>query len=223
MLIAMLTGLIMVVSFFSPRLEWMSAVVESWFLILAAIAMLLGGANLFMHHSNLIYNQKPGWGYSALTLAGFLVTLVAGLLKLGVPLTPQFPEYAWAGSFEDQPGVIWWLYEYIIKPSTSTMFALLSFFVASAAFRAFRAKSTEAALLLVTALVVLLGRSYAGTILSAPVGDAYSFAALTDFVIMSVINTSGQRAIVIGIALGVAATSLRILLGMDRSYLGADE
>jgi hypothetical protein len=35
------------------------------------------------------------------------------------------------------------------------------------------------------------------------------------------VGTPGSRAIVIGIALGVAATSLRVLLGLERPYLGS--
>ena len=41
--------------------------------------------------------------------------------------------------------------------------------------------------------------------------------------IMSVFNTAGNRAIMIGIALGIASTSLKVLLGVDRSYLGSGE
>jgi hypothetical protein len=50
---------------------------------------------------------------------------------------------------------------------------------------------------------------------------ALQFDRLTIW-IMEVPNTAGTRAITIGIALGVVATSLRILLGVDRSYLGQD-
>ena len=40
---------------------------------------------------------------------------------------------------------------------------------------------------------------------------------------MNVFNTLGNRAIMIGIALGVVSTSLKVLLGVDRSYLGSDQ
>ena len=40
---------------------------------------------------------------------------------------------------------------------------------------------------------------------------------------MQVFNTAGNRAIIIGIALGIASTSLKILLGIDRSYLGSGD
>jgi hypothetical protein len=72
------------------------------------------------------------------------------------------------------------------------MFALLAFFVASAAFRAFRARNAEAALLLVSAIIILIGR--------APMG----------------------RAIMLGAAIGALATGLRVILGLERSHLGSD-
>nr|MBA3542144.1 hypothetical protein [Deltaproteobacteria bacterium] len=57
-----------------------------------------------------------------------------------------------------------WIYNYIFAPCNATMFALLAFFVASAAFRAFRARNLEAGLLLGSAIIVLLAR--------APIGRA---------------------------------------------------
>ena len=62
-----------------------------------------------------------------------------------------------------------------------------------------------------------------GTWLTSGVPEDYSaltFPGLTAL-ILGVANTAGQRAIMIGIALGIAATSLRVILGVDRSYLGS--
>ena len=72
------------------------------------------------------------------------------------------------------------------------------------------------------AFIVLLGRSFAGVVLTGWLPDWASGLRLENLsvYIMQVFNTAGNRAIIIGIALGVAATSLRILLGVDRSWMG---
>jgi hypothetical protein len=137
---------------------------------------------------------------------------------------------------EEQGSPIWWTYNYLYQPLQATMFALLSFFIASAAFRAFRAKNTEATILLVTAFIVLLGRTYAGSFLTDAVTTGESLnLGLVDIpldglrldkltsTIMNVFNLAGIRAITIGIAMGIVSTSLKVLLGIDRSYLGSDE
>ncbi|MCH7572646.1 MAG: hypothetical protein IH891_06995, partial [Planctomycetes bacterium] len=67
--------------------------------------------------------------------------------------------------------------------------------------------------------------TYAGVVLTGFIPDdsAFSGMKLENFTvyIMQVFNTAGNRAIMIGIALGVASTSLKVLLGVDRSYLGS--
>ena len=222
-LIAAVVGVVMIAASFVPAARDWRGEVEKWFDILAAFAFVLGGANLFAYHLGKMSARRPGWGYSGVTLVAFVVTLVAGLLKLGVD-SARHKENAWAGDYLSEGGVPWWLFEYLYAPLMATMFALLAFYVASAAFRAFRAKNAEASLLLATAFIVLLGRTYAGTWLTSGVPEEYSaltFPGLTGY-IMSVGNTAGQRAIMIGIALGVAATSLKVILGVDRSYLGSD-
>ena len=40
--------------------------------------------------------------------------------------------------------------------------------------------------------------------------------------IMNVLNTTGRRAIMMGAALGAIATGLRVILGIERSHLGAE-
>jgi hypothetical protein len=221
-LLACITGCVMIGATFVPGLaEWKNEA-GSWFELLAALAFVLGGVNLCAQHLKKISSRKAGWGYSAVTLVSFLVTLFVGLFKVGV--IADDPTHPWSGHHQAEGSALWWLFEFAYQPLIGAMFALLAFYVASAAFRAFRAKNTEATLLLTAAFIVLLGRTYAGTWLTSAVPDDYSaltFPGLTA-IILGVFNTAGQRAIMIGIALGVAATSLKVLLGVDRSYLGSE-
>jgi len=133
-------------------------------------------------------------------------------------------KYPWSGEFNQQGSKFWWLFEYIFQPIQSMMFALLAFYVASAAFRAFRAKNVEAILLLGTAFIILLGRTYAGSLATAwlPKDSPLRLENLS-VDIMRVFNSAGNRAIMIGIALGIASTSLKILLGIDRSHTGGKD
>ena len=134
-------------------------------------------------------------------------------------------KFSWSGEYNAPGTPFWWLYEYCFKPLTATMFAMLAFYVASAAFRAFRAKNVDASLLLGTAFVILLGRTFAGVVATAWLPDWLSGLRIESLTvtIMAVFNTAGTRAIMIGIALGIASTSLKVLLGIDRSYLGTTE
>ena len=107
----------------------------------------------------------------------------------------------------------------------AAMFSLLAFFVASAAYRAFRARNKEATLLLVAAVIVMIGRVPVGSYLYhlIPwVGSRYpNFLNDITSWIMNYPNTAGQRGIMIGAALGAVSMALRMLLGIERSYLAA--
>ena len=172
-----------------------------------------------------VSSKRKGWGYSVVTIVCFVGTMIIGLSKFNVNPNPRYPDYAWSGYYLEEGSGLWWIYEHMVVPLTSMMFAMLAFYVATAAFRAFRAKNIEATLLLLTAGVVLLGRTYAGVWLFEGWCPDWllwlRFDNLTVW-IMDIPNTAGTRAITMGIALGVVATSLRILLGVDRSYLGQD-
>ena len=108
-----------------------------------------------------------------------------------------------------------WVYDHVFSPCNATMFALLAFFIASAAFRAFRARNIEAGLLLGAAILIMIGR--------VPIGRALSplFPAMAEWIV-DIPNNAGRRAIMMGAALGAIATSLRVILGLERSHLGRD-
>ena len=86
-------------------------------------------------------------------------------------------------------------------------------------------KNKEATILLVAAFIILLGRTFVGTLVTSWLPDSLSFLRIPDLFnwIMNIPNTAGQRAIMIGIALGVVSTSIKLILGIERSYLGRDE
>jgi len=247
LLIAAITGFVLIVAYFIPLTENWGEKAMIWFDILAAVAFVLGGGNLLKMNLRKVSDRKPGWGFAAITIVAFLATLYVGLGKVGVHPDADFPTHGWSGDYVQEGSAFWWMYSYTIYPLTSTMFAMLAFFVASAAFRAFRAKNLEAVLLLGTAFIVLLGRTYAGIFLTGwlpyseslppepeqwePIWHAMTWwqqllyglrlDRLTE-IIMNVFNLVGSRAIAIGVALGVVSTSLKVLLGVDRSYLGSD-
>jgi hypothetical protein len=87
------------------------------------------------------------------------------------------------------------LFEVVLFPLEATLFSLLGFFVVTAAFRAFRVKNFETGLFVTFAMVI------------------------KDWV-LDVPALSGARGILLGVALGTVATGLRVLLGLDRPYVG---
>ncbi len=227
-LVAAAAGLLMVASAFITSTQGLGESAVDWFNILAAIAFVLGGGSLVKMNLARMSARERGWGFAAVTLLAFTVTMVVGLLKVGVAPSELSPTVAMSGEKDAEGSAFWWIYTYVMSPITSTLFALLAFYVASAAFRAFRAKNTEALLLLGTAFIVLLGRVYAGVVLTSWIPEDNAWVSWLRFenlsgIIMGVFNTAGTRAMIIGIAIGVAATSLKILLGLDRGYLGSGD
>jgi hypothetical protein len=115
-----------------------------------------------------------------------------------------------------------WIYDQLYAPMSATMFALLAFFIASAAFRAFRIRSVEAGLLAIAALLVMLGRVPIGNLMTGWLPEPMQLASIQDW-IMNWPQNAAKRAILIGAALGVMATGLRVILGIERSYLGGED
>ncbi len=118
------------------------------------------------------------------------------------------------GTTGDSPFM--WVFENIQVPMQSTVFALLAFFVASASFRGFRARSLPATVLLASALLILISRSAIGDMIWPAIPEAADW-------VRSVPAMSARRGILIGIGLGSLAVSLRLLVGIERTWLGGDK
>jgi len=180
--------------------------ISLWSVIIGGVAWLLGAYSLTHLHADKIRRKAPGWGYSLFFFLGFGLMAAATLWNGGHGFwKPQVEESLYR-----------WLYDALYISAGATMFSLLGFFIASAAVRTFRARSFEATLLLVAAIVVMLGR--------VPIGQMLSpyLPRISDW-LMEVPNTAAKRGTMLGIVLGSLATSLRIIFGVERSYLGGGD
>ena len=209
LLITGIVGVVFIVSYFIPHWPFsqMNDWFSDWFSIVQACAIFLGALNLMLISSQKVARKKEGWGYAALIIASFLFMVGVG--------------FSGGVGFREAVGFDW-LYRFMYIPLSATMFAILGFFVASASYRAFRARNVEASLLLVAAFLVMLGRVPVGDMLTSFMPDGAQMSDLASW-IMNFPQKAGQRAIMIGIALGLISTSLRIILGIERSHLGGGD
>ncbi len=220
MIITFVVGMALIVAMFVPHTPFSSLDenLSVYFDIIAVFAFILGGGNLLKVHFKKIQRKSRDWQYSTVTVVSFVLMLIIGLLKIGGPPGLR-------GDFLAEGSWFRFVFEAIFNPLQATMFSLLAFYVASASYRAFRAKTKEATVLLIAAFIILVGRTPIGhyfTFWLPPKLEFLHIPTLANW-IMAWPNTAGQRAIMIGISLGVISTSLRIILGIERPYLGAGE
>jgi hypothetical protein len=205
MVLAFVVGLMLILDFFLPVLEPVTEMLNSWFLVIIAFAIYVGVFNLLRVNYFKIKLKQEDWPYS-IPLIIMVISMAAIGIFLGV----------------EEGTIFIWLFDNCMAPMQATMFSLLAFFVASASYRAFRARNVEATLLLLAAVIVMLGQVPLGTVwIPEWVPWFLRFDTWKDW-IMDIANTAGQRAIMIAAALGVVSASLRILLGIERSYLGEE-
>ncbi len=227
-----LFGVAMIYTQFSPH-QYSVAVyneVIKWGLIITPFALVLAVVTLIQTHASRIRFRSEHWQYSFIVFIGMIVMVSVGLFFVPNWLLNLLPENV-SIALTDVPigpqnPVLVWLYDNVQVPMDATMFSLLAFFIASAAFRAFRARAFEATLLLITAMFVMMG--------NIPVGDVIwnklmSWTGWTDGAswlrqwILDFPNTAMRRGIILGVSLGVMSQSIRIILGIERSYLGGGD
>jgi hypothetical protein len=199
LVITFVLGTLFVLEFFVPHgaVKHTVDILREWGLVLAATAFVLGAINVVQVNIPKIRRRDRDWGYRLVLVGSAVVMIVAGF---------------WQGK---EGAVFSYFFSHVFAPANATMFALLSFFIASAAFRAFRARNLEASLMLGAAILVMIG--------VIPLGEMVwsGFPQLKTW-ILDYANNAGRRAIMIGAALGAIATGLRVILGLERSHLGGE-
>lgn len=229
LILAFLAGAIPILSMYIPKVfladpdVGMSPRVDAYLIIVAGFALPLGIVNVIQNSSRRAARREKGWPYSVVLLVGLVITGAFGVYGAfsgeGIGFRPDGTSTPFK-----------WIEDNAFRPLQATIFALLAFFMASAAFRAFRARNTEATILLVAGVLVMMGRVPLLEFLAAPFPGLHPIAAagsqklglLTEW-IMNVPNSAAQAGIIIGAALGAAAMAIRVILGIERSYLGLEK
>ena len=200
LIITFLAGAFFIADYFIPHAGFSNIAeqINGWTIIVIAFSYILGVANVARINLDQIQKGSKDKFYKIVLLVCLFFMSMVGMV--------------WGikdGSVFD------WFFLNVYYPMQSTMFALLAFYIASAAFRAFRIRSIQAALLAITAVFVMIGR--------VPIGEAIwkDFSNFSEW-IMNVPQLAGKRAILIGAALGAISTGMKVIAGLERTHLGQD-
>jgi hypothetical protein len=198
-LITMVAGLFCLAGFFIPHpaVRDLYDDIQQWVIVIVGATYVLGVANLLRVNLRQVSARARDWPFKLVLLAGIFGTTAVGFSE--------------GTGYLDPTSKFTWIYNTFYSAMSATMFSLLAFFIASAAFRAFRIRSFEALLLAIAALILMIGR--------VPIGNAIhpAIPAVADW-LMEVPQNAAKRGILIGAALGVMATGIRLILGMERTY-----
>lgn len=197
-LLCVVSGWIVLLDFYIPQplTGLLSRTIVSWTLILAAASFVMGGLSVFAVNLARVRRRDPGARYRVLVLV-----CLAGMAGLGI-----FGGIGEGTAYN-------WIFRNVQVPLEATMLSLLAFFITSAAYRAFRMRNAQATVLLISAAVVMLG--------NVPLGASLwsGLPALSTW-ILGHPSLAAQRGLIVGAAVGATATALRLLIGIERGYLG---
>ena len=199
--IAISLGLIVLIGYFIriPLLEVLRQVFVHWAIMLAAVALWVGVANLFMVHRSKASTGQNGAVYSIILIVSLAITVIIGGF--------YGPNGTWT----------LWIFNYVQIPIETSLMAILSVVLAVGAARMIgRRLNWFTVLFLGIALIMLLGTA---TLFGVEVPGLHGPDGLRSL-ITQIPAIAGGRGILLGVALGAVAAGLRVLMGADRPYGG---
>jgi hypothetical protein len=197
--VAIAIGIFVLAALFTsnPLLDAIGTYLIQTAVIIAAFALFLGLLNVLRVHAGKIHSSPQDAGYSAVLLVALFTVLVFGLIPvLGMPSGPTQP-------------VVEWIFQNVQVPLQASLAALIVFFIVTAAYRLLLMRNVESVVMLIVALLVLVGQVTVGLLPVVP--------GIRNW-ILNVAAMAGVRGIVLGVALGVLLTSIRLFLGVERPY-----
>lgn len=202
--VAMASGFIVLLGYLYPLelLVQLRVMLTDWAIVIAAMAVLVGIANLVFVQMERIRKRDKNGIYGVVLVGALLVTFIIGLFGELLGIGELFMRFAM---------------DAIIVPVETSLMAILAVTLVYASIRLLRRRSdVMTVIFLVVAIVFLIAvlvPSLAGPVLGDLIGGS-----ILQF--LGMFSGGGARGLLIGIALGVLLTSLRVLFGIDRPYGG---
>ena len=191
--------------FFFPDVWSLAETIRTWAIIVYNISLGLGAIQLLRQHTLTIQRKRDNYGFSAILLAFFAIMFLTGMAG-----------YIATGQQTDN-GIYNWLFINVYTPLGATLYPITGFYIFSAAYRAFRARNIDAALMLIAGCFVILS--------NAPVGEAIwpGFATIGEWFKFTG-QIPGMRTFAMVGALGMISYGFRALLGKEKGfYAGGGE
>jgi hypothetical protein len=201
--IAIAAGILILAGYFLqeqfPVLAVIQTLLLNWAIILTGVAALVGIGNLTWVHTNKIRRNEKGSGYSVLLFISLIVTFLLGIILR--------PEHIAMKAVMNG----------IIIPTEAALMGILTISLLYAAIRLLRRRvDLMSILFLITTIIILVGSA------SLPfVAGEIPVVGIVARWITQVGALGGMRGILIGVALGMLTTGLRVLFGADRPYGGS--
>lgn len=196
--IAIGIGLVILAGYFVPipQLSSLQSTLLGWAVIVGAVAGLVAIINLVLNHWRKATSKTNRDLFSFIALAGFLLTLGAGL---------------WFGPADP---LIHQIVQSVQVPVETSLMAALAIALGYASLRLLRQRRDALSILFVLSAVVFLIIS-SGFLAGVNIPIVQDIVAFIDR-----LPVAGARGILLGIALGSLTAGLRILMGADRPYSG---
>lgn len=233
-ILTFLSGLYFAIEFFLPTCHEANGcgpikqgenILSSYIVPISDFARVMGGMTiavgiwgLLRVHGRNVVKLRKGWHNSLALILSIAIITVVGLMQ-------QYCKGVGALKFANGAWDV--LFTGMLVSMDASMFSLIAFYIVSASYRAFRIRTAEATILMITAFIVMLGAVPLGNMLTAWIPADSHFAFMRVEVIkqwiMEVVNSAALRGVGFGLSIGGLAIAMRLWLSLERgAYYDAE-
>jgi hypothetical protein len=198
--ITAIVAVIMFLEYFFFAAGWpVAETLRTWATIVFNISLGLGAIRLITQHSKVVQRRGRNYLFSGWLLLFFAIQLITGLAG-----------YVSTGD-QGNNAIYQWLFVNVYTPLGATLYPITGFYIFSAAYRAFRARTVDAGLMLIAGCFVILSNAPVGEVIWGgipTIGEWFRFTG----------QVPGMRTFALVGAMGMLAYGFRALLGKEKGF-----